>query len=217
MRIQRQSNVESITMKFTIALSAVLLAAPALAQEARLPPIPPERYDEAQKKAAAEFEAVSKRPPYGPFTRLMYSPDLIMPIRVMGGYVRRGSAIGPALGELAILVTTREWSQDYAWKQHATSVREDKLIKPEIVDAIADGRRPTNMSPDEEIIYDFSTELHHNKSVSDATYARAKDRFGDKGVVDLTVVNGYYTMVSMVLNMAHAKALDGSKLSRFPD
>ena len=182
-----------------------------------MPPIPPERYDEAQKKAAAEFEAIFKRPPYGPFARLLYSPDLVTPVRVMGNYLRRGLAIGPALGELAILVTTREWSQDYAWKQHATFVREDNLIKPEIVDAIADGRRPNNMSPDEEIIYDFWTELHHNKRVSDATYARAKNRFGEKGVVDLTAVNGYYAMVSMVLNMAHAKASDGSKLSRFPD
>lgn len=200
-------------MKFTIgALGALLLAAPALAQEARLLPIPPERYDEAQKKAAAGFE----RPPRQPFLTLMYSSELVSPMRVMGGYLRRKTAIGPALSELAILVTSREWSQDYEWRAHSALAIEAG-IKQEIVDAIADGRRPTNMGPDEEVIYDFSIELHRNKRVSDITYARIKDRFGERGIVDLTAVNGYYTMVAMVLNATRAEVRDGPKLSRFPD
>ncbi|XUJ33973.1 hypothetical protein ACQ5SK_42455 [Bradyrhizobium japonicum] len=66
-----------VAMKLIIvALGALLVAAPVRAQQTRLPPIPPERYDEAQKKAAAEFEAALKRPPYGPFEKLIYSPDL---------------------------------------------------------------------------------------------------------------------------------------------
>lgn len=204
-------------MKFVIvALGALLVAAPVRAQQTRLPPIPPERYDEAQKKAAAEFEAALKRPPYGPFEKLIYSPDLVTPIRLMGGYLRRGTAFGPALSELAILVTARELSQDYVWRSHAAAALQAG-IKQEIVDAVADGRRPTGMSADEEICYDFSTELHRNKRVSDATYARMKDRFGERGVVDLTAVNGYYVMIAMVINATHIQVTDGSKLSRFPD
>ena len=204
-------------MKITIvALGALLVAAPALAQQVRLPPISPEHFDEGQKKAAAAFEAATKRPPYGPFEKLMYSPELMTPVLSMGGYVRRRTAFGPALSELAILVTAREWSQDYVWKSHAPAAAKEG-IKQEIIDAIGDGRRPTGMSADEEMCYDFSVELLRNKRVSDVTYARVKERFGEKGIVDLAAVNGYYAMIATVLNTARVTGTEGPKLSRFPD
>ena len=58
------------------------------------------------------------------------------------------------------------------------------------------------MSEDEEIVYDFSIELHRNRRVSDVTFQRALDRFGSKGVIDLTGINGYYTFLAMQMNMA---------------
>jgi 4-carboxymuconolactone decarboxylase len=91
-------------------------------------------------------------------------------------------------------------------------------IKPEIADAIADGRRPTGMSEDEEIVYDFSTELHKNKRVSDRTYERAQKRFGNKGIVDMTGINAYYTLLAMQMNVAQYQvAKDVKKLVRMPE
>lgn len=206
-------------MKIAVVALGALLAAianPVLAQQTRLPLIAPELYSEAQKQAAAGFEAMFKRPPYGPFEKLMYSPELVAPMYAMGNYPRRKTAVGPALSELAILVTAREWSQDYVWKSHAPFAV-TVGIKQEIVDAIADGRRPAGMSADEEICYDFATELQHNKRVSDATFARAKERFGERGVVDLAAVTGYYAMVATVLNTARVTGAGERKLSRFPD
>ncbi len=75
-------------------------------------------------------------------------------------------------------------------------------IKPEIIAAIRDGRRPEAMSEDEAIVYDFSTELQRNKRVSDATWARAEQRFGKPAVVDLVGISGYYTFLAMQLNAA---------------
>ena len=83
--------------------------------------------------------------------------------------LRYNSAIGNTLSELAILITAREWTQDYEWYVHYP-IALKAGIKKDIADAIADGRRPTGMSENETIIYDFSTELHRNKQVSDATY-----------------------------------------------
>ena len=74
------------------------------------------------------------------------------------------------------------------------------------------------MSEDEEIVYDFSTELHKNKRVSDATFARAEKKFGKKGVVDLTGINAYYTLLAMQMNVARYKVpAGGLTLPRFPD
>ena len=61
---------------------------------------------------------------------------------------------------------------------------------------------PPGMSSDEEIVYDFTTELQKNKRVSDATFDRAEQRFGKKGVIDMAGIGGYYTFLAMQLNMA---------------
>lgn len=200
----------------TLALAAALLATPVFAQHTRLPPIPPERYDEAQKKAATEFEAARKRPPFGPFSKLIYSPEVMTAARSMGDHLRYKSAVGTTLSELVILVTAREWSQDYEWSVHAPIALKEGIRK-DVVDAIAEGRRPSGMSEDETICYEFSIELHRNKRVSDATYERAKTRFGEKGVVDLAAINGYYTFLAMAMNTARMPVTDGPKLPRFPD
>jgi 4-carboxymuconolactone decarboxylase len=185
------------------------------AQE-RLPTIPPVQYDETQKKAADEFLAARKTPVFGPFEPLMHSPQVMSDARAMGDYLRYNSAMGTTLSELAILVVARNWSQDYEWFVHAP-ISLKQGIKPEIVAAIADGRRPEDLSEDEAIVYDFSTELQNVKRVSDATYARAQKRFGDKGVVDLTAIIGYYTLLAMELNVARYSLPEGAKpLPRFP-
>src|SRR3954454_6681140 len=176
-----------------IALSFVLTTA-AMAQE-RLPTIPPGQYTAEQKKAAEDFLAARKVPVFGPFEPLMYSPEVMSQARTMGDYLRYKSGIGTTLSELVILVTARGWTQDYEWYVHAP-IAAKAGIKPEIIEAIRDGRRPTGMSEDEAILYDFSSELHQNKRVSDATFARAEKRFGKPAVVDLVAINGYYTLLA---------------------
>ncbi|MGZ6226419.1 MAG: carboxymuconolactone decarboxylase family protein, partial [Syntrophales bacterium] len=91
-------------------------------------------------------------------------------------------------------------------------------IKAEVVRAIADGRYPTDMSEDEQIVYDFCTELHVNKSIADATYARAVKRFGEQGVIDMLGINGYYTFLAMIMNGTRTAVPDGkpAPLKAFP-
>jgi 4-carboxymuconolactone decarboxylase len=183
----------------------------------RLPEIPVAQYTDEQKLAAAEFEAVRKAPPFGPFVPLMHSPRVMNQARAMGDYLRFSSAIGTTLSELAILMTAREWSQDYEWLIHAP-IAEKAGISREIIDAIHDGRRPEKMSEDEAIIYDFSNELLRTRRVSDATFARMETRFGKKGVVDLTGIHGYYTLLAMQMNVARYQPPQPMpRLKRFPD
>ena len=195
-------------------LGAMLITTQAFAQQ-RLPTIPADQYTPDQKKASEEFLAVRKVPVFGPFEPMMYSPDVMTLARSMGDYLRFHSSIGNTLSELVILVTSREWSQDYEWSFHYPIALKAGISKS-IADAIADGRRPTAMSADEEIVYDFTTELLRNKSVSDATFDRAEQRFGKKGTVDMTAIAGYYGLLAMQLNMARYQSGDGPRLPRFP-
>jgi 4-carboxymuconolactone decarboxylase len=182
----------------------------------RLPTIPPGQYNAEQKQAAAEFEAARKVAVFGPFEPLMHSPQVMSEARAMGDYLRYKSAIGNTLSELAILVTAREWTQDFEWSVHAPIAMKAGL-RTEIVAAIAEGRRPAGMSADEEIVYEYATELIKNKQVSNATFDKAKARFGAQGVVDMTGIVGYYTFLAMQLNAAQYPApKDFKKLPRMP-
>ena len=193
----------------------VLGGLPARAED-RLPTIAPAQYNDEQKQAAAEFLTARKVPVFGPFEPLMHSPQVMSQARSMGDYLRYKSALGNTLSELVILVTAREWTQDYEWHVHHP-IALKAGIKPEVADAIAEGRRPAGMSEDEEIVYDYTTELARTKQVSNKTFERAKARFGAKGVVDLTGIAGYYTLLAMQLNAAQYQIpKDGKKLPRLP-
>ena len=153
-------------MKKSDIAGLVLVAAlmPASHAAERLPTIPSAQYTEEQKQAAEEFVAARKVPVFGPFEPLMHSPQVMSQARSMGDYLRYKSAIGNTLSELAILVTAREWTQDYEWYVHQP-IALKAGIAPDVVGAIADGRRPSAMSEDETTVYDFSTELHRNQRV----------------------------------------------------
>ena len=195
---------------------AIITLATAVSAEDRLPTIPAAKYTEEQAKAATDFEAARKVPVFGPFEPLMHSPQVMTLSRSMGDYLRYKSAIGNSLSELAILVTAREWTQDYEWHVHYPIALKSG-IKLDIADAIADGRRPVGMSDDQEMVYEYCVELHRTKRVSDRTFERVDKRFGKQGIVDLTAINGYYTLLAMELNAAQYQIpKDGKKLSRLP-
>ena len=185
------------------------------AQE-RMPPIPADKMTDAQKKAAADFTA-ARGNLSGPWAVLLRSPELVNRIRPVSDYLRFNSVLSPRLSEFVILITAREWASQYEWNAHYPLALKGGL-NPEVAKAIAEGRRPAKMAEDEEIAYDFCTELDTNHSVSDATYARALSKFGEQGIVDMVSLHGYYTMIAMVLNTARTPLPPGatSGLARLP-
>ena len=164
----------------------------------RMPPIPAEKMSEAQKKAVAEYMA-ARGPLTGPWIALLRSPEIVNRARALSDYLRFNSSLPPRLSEFVILITAREWAQPYEWNAHHTLALKGGL-NPDIAKAVAEGRRPQQMAEDEEAVYDFCIELHGNHSVSDATYARTLSKFGERGIIDMIGLSGYYTMISMVLN-----------------
>jgi 4-carboxymuconolactone decarboxylase len=132
-------------------------------------------------------------------------------IQSLGAEIRFRSSIPSRLNEMAILITARKWTSQYEWYAHNKLALEGGL-DPAIAEAIAQGRRPAKMGADETIVYNFSTELHETQGASDAAYQAALDRFGERGVVDLIAVNGFYVLVSMCLNVDRTPLPEGEKL-----
>jgi 4-carboxymuconolactone decarboxylase len=171
----------------------------------RLPPIAEERWSDEQRRHARSIIDGPRGALVSPFVPLLRSPELMDHAQRMGEYLRYRSALGLRLSELAILVTARHWSQQVEWAIHAP-IALRVGISAEAIESIALGRRPASLAADEAVVHAFSTELHQNRGVSDATWADAVQRFGEQGAVDLIGINGYYAMLSMVMNTARTPA-----------
>jgi 4-carboxymuconolactone decarboxylase len=172
---------------------------------------------DAQKKAAAEFSAARNSSPTGPFAVMLRVPDLMDLAFKWRQHVQFRSALDQRLTEFAILITARQWTQQYEWNAHYQAAVQAGL-KPEIIAAVAEGRRPERMADDESILYDLCAELQKNHSVSDGTYARALAKFGEPGIVEATSIAGYYALLAMVMNTARTPVPAGAKppLATFP-
>ena len=212
MKNDRRTRLRRLTL---VAGLVVLFAMSAQAQN-RMPPIPDEEMTDAQKEAVEEFRA-ARGEPSGPWAVILRSPELLNRLRGVSDYLRFNSSLPPRLSELVILITAREWSQNYEWAAHHPLALEGGL-SPDIAAAVAEGRRPEDMAADEEALYDFCTALHRDGRVSDAAYARALDVFGEQGIVDMVGLSGYYTLIAMVLNTARTPLRPGATpaLEPFP-
>jgi 4-carboxymuconolactone decarboxylase len=127
------------------------------------------------------------------------------------------SVLGPHVTEFAILIGARHWTNNWEWNAHAPAAA-TAGVKPEVIAALSEGRRPDGMSEDEAIAYDVCAELQSNQSLSDGTYAKALAKFGEAGVVELASIQGYYTYLAMVMNAARVGVQQNAKppLERFP-
>jgi 4-carboxymuconolactone decarboxylase len=124
--------------------------------------------------------------------------------------MRFHSSVPRKLNEFAILMTARFWNSQYEWSAHRKYALEAGL-SPEVIEGVATGKRPTSMQADEEAVYDFCNELLNTRQVSDATFSAARAKLGERGVVDLIGVMGYYHLVSMLLNVDRYPLPDGAK------
>lgn len=169
----------------------------------RMPPLAPDRMNAAQRSAAEEMIAGPRKGVKGPFVPLLRSPQLMDRLQKVGEYLRFGSSLEQRISEFVMLVVAREWTQQFEWFVHVPLARKAGVAE-ETIAALAEGRRPAGMSENEQVAYDFCDELLRNKGVCETTYRCAVEAFGEHGVIDLIGVAGYFTTVSMVMNVAHS-------------
>src|ERR1700681_3362595 len=163
----------------------------------------PLKYDEMtpeQKVMIDHLLAGERGGANGPFNVLLRSPEVGDLGAEFGGAMRFRTDIPKDVSEMVIIMTGRFWMAQYEWTAHkATALRNG--VRPEIVDAIANGKRPSGMTPDMEVAYNFIDELLTTHQVTDATFKAAKDRYGEKGIVDIAGLSAWYCLVSMTLNL----------------
>lgn len=166
----------------------------------RFKPMTWDQMNDAQKKMTIDTLTGPRRGLGGPFNVLLRSPEMGDLAMKFGEYSRFRPEVPAKLRELAIIVTARHWTAQFEWNAHRNAAAQAGL-SADIITAIANRKRPTGMQPDEEAVYNFANELLETKQVTDATFKNVKDRFGEKGVVDIIGIMGWYQMVSMLLNV----------------
>lgn len=174
----------------------------------RFPPLTYQGMNPAQKKMFENLISGERRGASGPFNVLLRSPEMGDLAQQFGASMRYHSSIPSKLNELAIIITARHWTSNYEWYAHRRAAATAGL-KETIITDIATGKRPAGMDADEETVYNFCTELLTTKQISDKTFAATKAKFGERGIVDLIGVTGYYQVVSMLLNTDKYPLPDG--------
>jgi 4-carboxymuconolactone decarboxylase len=179
--------------------------------ETRFPTLAPEDLTDEQRAVVDSIQSGPRGAGLrGPFNALLRSPALCDLVQKVGAYVRFGSSIPAPLNELAICMAGRKWGAQYEFYAHRRLGIEAGL-PPAILDAVAEGRRPADMSGDETLVYEFVTDLLGTGAVPDPRYNAVIDRFGERGVMDLVGAVGYYSLVSMVLNVAQVQLPEGEE------
>jgi 4-carboxymuconolactone decarboxylase len=182
---------------------AALIAMPQLSRAediARFAPLKADELSPAQK-AWADMIAPPPRnakfvnPPYRAYIR---NPELAPRLSALSDYLRWNTSLPPRLSELAILITARQWTAQYEWFAHYPLALKGGL-DPKVLSDIAAGKRPEGMRDDEAALYDLAMALYRDKKVSDPVYKAALDTFGERGVMDVIGILGYYDLVSMTL------------------
>jgi 4-carboxymuconolactone decarboxylase len=166
----------------------------------RLPPADPATYSPAQQ---AIHDAISSGPRgevRGPLAIWMHRPGLAASAQELGRYCRYDTALGPRLSELAILVTARVFGSEYEWfahKPHALNAG----LPADLIEAIRMDQTPNFNTSEDSIVYEVARAVHINRNLDDALYARATEVLGTDRLVDLIGLLGYYTLISLTINV----------------
>jgi 4-carboxymuconolactone decarboxylase len=177
----------------------------------RMPMLAENKMTPEQQQAAAELAAGPRGEVKGPFVSLLRSPEFMRRVQKVGEYIRFICPIDKRLNEFAAIIAARHWNQQFEWWAHYRQAVEAGLDR-KIADAVGEGRRPTGMAEDEEIVYDLLTEVLQNKGASEATYARAVAKFGEQALIDIIGIAGYYALLAMVMNVTRTAVPEGPPL-----
>ncbi|WP_426958344.1 carboxymuconolactone decarboxylase family protein [Muricoccus radiodurans] len=171
-----------------------------MAHPPRLRDIPESEMTDAQREAVREVTAGQRGRVPAPMRAWLASPELARRAQALGEFLRYQTSLGTRRSEMAILVTARIWSSQYEWFAHARIAREAGL-EEEIIEAIRHGRRPSFTDNADRVVHDVARKVHLERHLDDASHAEAREVLGEKSLAELIGLLGYYTLVSMTLNV----------------
>jgi 4-carboxymuconolactone decarboxylase len=175
---------------------------------ARIPLVEADTLTPEQRGVYERILAGPRRAVVGPLRAVLHNPQLAEHWQQLGACVRYGTTLPQRLKEIALLVTARRWYAELDWQIHEPEARKAG-VPEEIIDAIRTASAPAFSDPADREIYTFVRELQETGRVSDAAYRAVHERHGTVGIVELTALIGYYTMVAMTLNAHEVTLPDG--------
>ncbi len=149
----------------------------------------------------------------GPFAMLLHSPEIAGRAAHLGAYIRFNSILEPALRELAIITAAREFDCEYEWGAHERLARQEG-VRDAAINTVASRGDLGSLTDDEALVVGYGRELLKDHRVSAATFEKAKNRFGEQGVTELTATMGYYGMLACALNAFEVEPT--SEMARLP-
>lgn len=165
----------------------------------RIPLPTPDTMTDDQKRVYEKIVSGPRGRLVGPLRAALHSPELAERWQALGALLRFGTSLAPRVSELAIVVTARRWNSQIEWHIHAQAARAAG-ISDAVLDAIQAREKPVFDNADDAVVYEFARQIQETGQVDPDLYAQAVARWDAVGVVELTAVIGYYTMVSMTLN-----------------
>lgn len=165
----------------------------------RLNDIVPENLEPDQRRVYDAILAGPRGRVEGPLRVWIRSPELAERAQALGAFCRFGSSLPPRLSELAILVTGAHWKAGFEWYAHAP-IGLAAGLSLDAVEAIRKGETPEFAEADEAVVYEFASQIWERRRVADATYRRAVAVLGERAVVDLVGILGYYALISITIN-----------------
>lgn len=166
----------------------------------RLPAPDPATYDARQQEIHDAIASGPRGGVRGPLAVWLHRPELAARAQDLGRYCRYDTVLDAKLSELAILVTGRVFGSEYEWQIHKEHALKAGLT-PEIIEAIRLNRRPDFKDRAEEVVHDVARAALETRQVDDALYARAIEVLGEAALVDLAGMLGYYTLISLTINI----------------
>ena len=202
-----------------IAMTAlVTAAAPGRAQDAtRFARLKVDELSPAQKAWADQIAVPPRNAKWGaaPYRAYIRNPELAPKLSALSDYLRWNTTLPPRLSEFAIMITARNWTAQYEWAAHyPLALKAGVDVK--LLGDLSAGRRPESMRDDEAALYDLASSLYRDKKVTDAVYKAAVEKFGERGVMDIIGIIGYYDLVSMTLITAQVPAPADSTVPPLP-
>jgi 4-carboxymuconolactone decarboxylase len=182
-------------------IAANTASSPANGKEPRFPQLTLEQLNDQQRPVGEKIVKISSVGLGGPYNPMLRSPAYAQRMYDLLDYLRWHTSMPIKLNEMAILIVGRQWRSQVEWFAHGPRAKKAGLADSIIADLKAN-KRPAGMSPEEEVVYDFVTDLTTKRAVSDELFDRAKELLGEQQVVDLTAVAGTYVGVAMILAMA---------------
>ncbi|MGN6457234.1 MAG: carboxymuconolactone decarboxylase family protein [Achromobacter mucicolens] len=165
----------------------------------RIPLPTPDTMTDDQKRVYEKIVSGPRGRLVGPLRAALHSPELAERWQALGALLRFGTSLAPRVSELAIVVTARRWNSQIEWHIHAQAARAAG-ISDAVLDAIQARETPVFDNADDAVVYEFARQIQETGEVDPDLYAQAVARWDAVGMVELTAVIGYYTMVSMTLN-----------------